>query len=117
MDVDNQTGARLAVEHLLAQGHQRIGCITNFPTTAHDPNLRMLGYQAALRNADRPLIPACWLRVFTSRRAASTAMQQLLDQPQPPAVFVASDVMAIGTLTAIYPAGADGAQGYRCGRV
>jgi len=106
VDVDNQTGARLAVEHLLAQGHQRIGCITNFPTTAHDPNLRMLGYQAALRNADRPLDPSLLVEGLYQPESGFTAMQQLLDQPQPPtAVFVASDVMAMGALTAIYARG------------
>lgn len=106
VDVDNQQGARLAVEHLLAQGHRRIGCITNFPTTAHDPNPRLLGYQAALQQAGLPLDQSLLAEGLYQPESGLAAMQQLLALAQPPtAVFVASDVVAMGALTAIHEQG------------
>lgn len=106
VDVDNQTGARLAVEHLLAQGHRRIGCITNFPSTRCDPNLRLLGYQEALRHAGLALDADLVVEGLYQPESGWAAMQQLLARPQPPtAVFVASDVVAMGALRALYERG------------
>lgn len=101
VDVDNVTGARLAVEHLLAQGHTRIGCITNSPATA-DPNLRLVGYQEALLQAGLALDERLLGEGFYNPESGFAAMQQLLARPhRPTALFVASDVVAFGAMAAI----------------
>ena len=106
VDVDNRLGAQQAVEHLVAQGHRRIGCITNSPITPSDPNPRRLGYQDALRNAGLDLEEALLVEGLYSPASGFAAMQQLLATPQrPTAVFVASDVVAFGALAAIHAQG------------
>ena len=102
VDADNRQGARQAVEHLLAQGHHRIGCITNSPRTATDPNIRLLGYQDALLGAGIAIDKRLIVEGLYNPESGFVAMQQLLDAPQhPTAVFVASDVVAFGALHAI----------------
>jgi LacI family transcriptional regulator len=102
VDVDNRQGAQRAVEHLIAQGHRRIGCITNSPVTPSDPNPRRLGYLDALRHAGLDLDEALIVEGLYSPESGFAAMQQLLAMPQPPtAVFVASDVVAFGAMAAI----------------
>ncbi|MEZ4727979.1 MAG: LacI family DNA-binding transcriptional regulator [Caldilineaceae bacterium] len=106
VDVDNQIGARRVVEHLLAQGHQRIGCITNIPRGAAEPNPRLLGYQEALRQHGIPLDETLVAEGVYSPESGFAAMQQLLARPHPPtALFVASDVVAFGAMAALQAQG------------
>lgn len=105
VDVDNEKGAQQAVDHLLAQGHKRIGCITNAPTTTN-PNLRLVGYQTALRTAGLALDECLLAEGSYKPESGFAAMQQLLALSNPPtAVFVASDVVAFGALAAIQERG------------
>lgn len=102
VDVDNRVGARQAIEHLLAQGHQRIGCITNVPLRATDSNPRLLGYQDALRQNGIVLDETLVAEGLYSPESGFAAMQQLLATPHPPtALFVASDVVAFGAMAAM----------------
>lgn len=99
VDVDNRASARMATAHLLAQGHTRIGCITNYPS---QPNERRLGYEAALREAGLPIETQLIADGRYSPESGLAAMNQLLAQAQrPTAVFVASDVVAFGAVQAI----------------
>lgn len=105
VDVDNEQGARQAVAHLLAQGHTRIGCITNAPATIY-PNRRLAGYQNAIQAAGLPLDARLLAEGFYHPESGFVAMQQLLALAQPPtAVFVASDVVAFGVMHAIHAQG------------
>jgi DNA-binding LacI/PurR family transcriptional regulator len=64
---------------------------------------RLNGYREELRNSDRRSIVA--VGDFT-RESGAVAMRQLLaDDPHLDAVFVASDLMAFGALTALREAG------------
>lgn len=101
VDVDNVVGARRAVEHLIGLGHRRIGCITNAPleyTAAAD---RCEGYRQALAAAgigyDESLVVEGGFDAPSGHRAA----RQLLATRPVDAIFVASDVVAIGAITAI----------------
>ncbi|MCE7984649.1 MAG: LacI family transcriptional regulator [Caldilinea sp. CFX5] len=106
VDVDNRLGAQQAVDHLVAQGHRRVGCITNSPITASDPNPRRLGYLDALDNAGLDPDEALIVEGLYSPESGFAAMQQLLAMPQSPtAVFVASDVVALGAMAAIQAQG------------
>ncbi len=102
VDVDNRRGAQHAVEHLLALGHRRIACITNAPATFTQTDMRLLGYQDALLNAQIALDETLISEGLYSPESGFAAMQPLLAIPQlPTAVFVASDVVAFGVMTAI----------------
>lgn len=102
--VDDIRGGSLAVEHLVALGHRRIGFIGDSP--AGDLGFlstrrRLLGYRRTLsrhRISYDPVIVR--LGQHTASEAASMA-QELLDLPDPPtAIFAASDTQAIGVLAA-----------------
>jgi DNA-binding LacI/PurR family transcriptional regulator len=107
VDVDNVHGAQMAVEHLIGLGHRRIACITNAPLAYTASQDRLTGYRYALEAAgiayDESLIRT---GDFTDESGA-VAMHDILSSvdPLPSAVFVASDVVALGVLTAIQSAG------------
>ncbi len=98
VDVDNQTGARAAVEHLIALGYRRIGTITG-PLNMGAARHRLQGYRDALQNAQIPIDEQ--LIAFGNFDEASgyRAMRQLLNCGVD-AVFAASDTMALGALRA-----------------
>ena len=106
VDVDNVRGAIQAVRHLLALGHRRIGLITNAPLAYTSARQRLDGYRQALEEAG--LVPDDDLVRFGDfdEESGRRAMSDLLDLPSPPtAVFVASDMVAIGALRAILDRG------------
>jgi DNA-binding LacI/PurR family transcriptional regulator len=102
VDVDNVGGAASAVAYLLASGRQRIATIAGPPDMIAGID-RLAGYRDTLRNSSRRSIVA--VGDFT-RESGERAMKQLLrDDPALDAVFVASDVMAMGALRALRQAG------------
>lgn len=107
VDVDNVHGARLAVSHLTEQGCRRIACITNAPLSYTASRDRLEGYAHVLEAAgigyDEVLVR---YGDFTDE-SGEAAMRSLLEAPGPPpqAVFVASDVVALGALSALKEAG------------
>lgn len=99
VDVDNTAGARLAVEHLIQLGHQRIGLITNAPLVYTAAAARLAGYRAALQAADLPYdekLVRCGN--FTAESGYAAMLDLLHGGHAPTAVFVASDLVAIGAL-------------------
>ncbi len=102
VDVDNLDGARMAVEHLITLGHSRIGIITNAPTSYTASRDRLAGYKIALK-AHHIAYDKSRVRLGDRTEASGeAAMNHLLDLKSPPtAVFVASDVVALGALRAI----------------
>ncbi len=106
VDVDNVGGARMAVEHLIRLGHRCIGMITNAPleyTAAQD---RLTGYRQALEAHGLPFDRSLVAYGDFSEQSGEMAMRQLLTlDPRPTAVFVASDVVAFGAVSAIKAAG------------
>jgi len=102
VDVDNESGARRAVRHLLDIGRRRIATIAG-PQDMVAGVDRLAGYRTALRGSDRRSIVA--VGDFT-RESGAAAMRQLLeDDPKLDAVFAASDLMADGALRALKRAG------------
>jgi DNA-binding LacI/PurR family transcriptional regulator len=102
VDMDNLGGAVTAVRHLLDSGRRRIATIAG-PQDMNAGIDRLTGYRQALRDSDRRSIVA--VGDFT-REGGAVAMRQLLaDDPALDAVFVASDMMAIGALRALRHAG------------
>lgn len=108
---DNTAGAKIAVQHLIQQGHTRIAMIA--PHEWSDEAVpRSEGYQKALEEAGIPFDPQLVHEGITlkhaghSEEAGYEAMQKILSlRPLPTAVFAASDVLALGALAAAREAG------------
>lgn len=106
VDVDAIAGAELAVNHLIELGHQYIGMITNAPMDYTSAQQRRDGYTRALKNAKLPVNPALIKEGNYTPSSGFEAMKALLElTPRLTAVFVASDVVAMGAMLAIKEAG------------
>ena len=101
VDVDNVDGARTAVEHLIALGHRRIGCVTNAPLAYTSAQSRLTGYRAALADAGIEPDPAWIEEAAFDAASGHRAMVALLRAADLTAVFVASDVVAFGAIGAL----------------
>lgn len=104
--VDNHGGARTAAEYLIGLGHRQIGAITG-PLDFSVARERLEGFEYGLHAAGLPLDPSLF-RVGDFRAASGhDAMAALLEDAgdRLDAVFVASDLMTLGALAAIYEAG------------
>ncbi|WKX68773.1 LacI family DNA-binding transcriptional regulator [Streptomyces sp. XD-27] len=100
--VDNAGGARAAVRHLVAAGRRGIATVAG-PQDMVAGIDRLAGYRAELRNAGLPETVA--VGDFT-QESGVVAMDGLLARaPALDAVFVASDLMAVGVLRALRRAG------------
>lgn len=108
---DDRLGAKNAVEHLIRQGHDRIGMIRT-PTQSELQQRRLEGYKDAMREAgfafDESLCAAGDTPKHSgfSEEAGYEAMRHLLTMHDPvTAVFASSDVQAIGAIKAIREVG------------
>jgi LacI family transcriptional regulator len=98
VNVDNQNGGYLATEHLISRDRRKIAAIIcNHNTAGED---RHLGYQRALEAYNIPYDERLVAEGDFSLESGYTAMQTLLHET-PDAVFVSSDLMAIGAQRAI----------------
>lgn len=106
VDVDNRAGAYQAVTHLIWLGHERIGFISNAPLSYSGAQDRFTGYRQALAEHDLPLDDDLIRIAAFSPEAGAASMSELLALSEPPtAVFAASDVVAIGAMSAIHRGG------------
>jgi DNA-binding LacI/PurR family transcriptional regulator len=121
VDVDNVAGARHAVDHLVALGHRRIACITNASLAYTAAAARLEGYRLALADArlayDEALVsvgsfdPAsghrAMLELLARSRASDATDAGARSTPSRggrlpfDAVFIASDVVALGAIGAL----------------
>src|SRR5262249_18547613 len=100
--IDNVTGARQAVERLIALGHERIGIEPGLSgVTATEEGL--IGYQQALAAHGIPLDPALIAEGNLRIDGGARAVLHLLTQgaTRPTALFVTNGLMVIGALQAI----------------
>ncbi|WP_239155263.1 LacI family DNA-binding transcriptional regulator [Amycolatopsis sp. FDAARGOS 1241] len=104
VDFDNEGGARLAVSHLVAAGRRRIATIAG-PQDQGAPIDRLAGWRKTLVDAGLDPDGLAEESDFTLAGGAR-AMAALLDRaPDLDAVFVASDMMAVGALRTLSSAG------------
>lgn len=98
IEVDNLSGAREAVEHLVSLGHRRIAHIAG-PSYAYIAKLREEGYRAAMGaiDAQPKLVPTSG---FSKDEGYRAMMQLLTDDDAPSAVFAANDKIALGAWAA-----------------
>lgn len=102
VDVDNVAGARNATQRLIDIGRTRIATISG-PLTMVASEDRIQGFRAALTDAG--LTPYAEEEGDYSESSGAEAARRLLDGGRPDAIFVASDLMARGALTALRSAG------------
>ena len=106
VDIDATAGATLAVRHLIEGGHRNIGMITNAPLTYTSAQQRRDGYLQALKQAKLSSKKSLIREGNYTPASGYEAMKTLLQWKGAfTAVFVASDVVAIGALRAIREAG------------
>ncbi len=99
VDVDNLYGAYQAVSHLIRLGHRHIGTVTG-PLDTEAGKDRLAGFRNAL--SDRGLLIDEELIAegdFTEIGGYQATMRLIPEQPS--ALFVASDMMALGALRAL----------------
>lgn len=101
--VENVTGARRAVEHLLALGHRRIAYLGGVPGVGTEVD-RMNGYTTALESAGLPVEPELIRSGHFNYEGGYLATKELLSE-RFTALFAANDVMALGAMRAINEAG------------
>ena len=112
--VENREGAMLATRHLISLGHTNIAMI-NASLETKPAQERMDGFRAALEDAgipfsmDRVVISTIGKQDGYNRDAGRASMIDLLqrmpDAARPTALFIASDVQAIGALETLRDAG------------
>ncbi len=102
---DDFAGGKMATEHLLALGHQRIACITR-PTYLEHLMDRCRGYRAALQRHQVEARPE-WIVPggFSFEGGAKAGRLILALRPRPTAIFAYNDVHAIGAMHVIVEAG------------
>ncbi len=105
MEFDNVEGARLATQHLVERGHERIAFIAGDP--GHTDALeRQAGYRAALADAGVRFDPALVREGDFTETGGLQAVTRLLDSRLPfSAIFAANDQMATGAALALYRRG------------
>jgi LacI family transcriptional regulator len=118
--VDNERGARNAVNLLVRLGHRRIAILVEgatarsaaeikagpTPTGVLTSTLRQAGWAAALGAARIPVTDALIRRSTYDRQEARAAVSAALAEPDPPTAFLATDeIMTIGAMDAILEAG------------
>ncbi|MBA4385414.1 MAG: LacI family transcriptional regulator [Anaerolinea sp.] len=102
---DNLSGAMLATEHLIRIGRKKIA-ILGGPEYDLEGQLRMKGYETAMRNSGRNIDPNLMVNGDYLLDSGVAGMKQLLEKtPDLDAVFVCGDVMAIGAIDVLQSSG------------
>ena len=100
VNASNRIGARDAIDHLLALGHERIGFITGTPGVGSSIE-RLAGYREALREAGMPLDDRLVVTGDFLDAGGYDGANELLSLADPPtAIFASSDIAAFGVVRA-----------------
>lgn len=106
VDVDNGLAAMTAVNHLIGLGHRHVGMITNAPLAYAASQQRLEGYRRVLQDAEIAYEEALVREGNFDEESGYRAITDLLALEEPPtAVFIASDMVAIGALRALQETG------------
>jgi LacI family transcriptional regulator, repressor for deo operon, udp, cdd, tsx, nupC, and nupG len=98
--IDDAAAARMATQHLINLGHERVGILSGRPQASTSQAARARGYTEAMKGAG--LEPEEAAYGYFTVAGGESAMTSLLSQPRPPtAVFAMSDDMAFGAIRAL----------------
>jgi LacI family transcriptional regulator len=106
VSVDNERGARLAVAHLAALGHTRIGYIAGPQGLSTGLN-RYRGFLAGMQAAGLAVRPGsvAFADAFSIEEGQRCGRRILADRPQCTALAAGNDMLAVGCYAAIEEAG------------
>lgn len=102
VDADQEQGARLAVDHLLALGHPTVWHIAG-PSVSNAAAARAKAWRSRLEQAGRP-VPDIVIGDWTPE-SGYTAARELVARGDVSAIFAANDQMALGALRALHESG------------
>ncbi|MFE9423629.1 LacI family DNA-binding transcriptional regulator [Kitasatospora sp. NPDC006697] len=103
VEVDQRAGVFLAVDHLVARGRRRITTVSG-PLDTPGGRERLTAFRDRL--AHHGLVEEGWAEGDFTQVGGAAAMRELLTAaPEADAVFVASDLMALGAVGALHRAG------------
>ena len=109
VSINDAAAARVAVNHLVNLGHERIALIGGGPSEPLHftvPNDRLAGYRGAMADAGLPIPDGYEADGAFTFAGGEAAMASLLSLPTPPtAVFAESDEMAMGAMRTIRHSG------------
>lgn len=98
VSIDNYYGGRIATQHLIDQGYQKI-CHISGPLDWWEARQRKKGWSDALEQAGLAASDQQWIEGSWSSSSGERVMRRLMQQcPDMDAVFVANDQMALGVL-------------------
>jgi DNA-binding LacI/PurR family transcriptional regulator len=98
--LDNRLGGKMATEHLLQQGYQRIGIITG-PNSWWEAQERLNGWREVVNAAGYSNIESLIVEGDWNPPSGDIGLHTLLDRnPEMDAVFSSNDQMALGALQA-----------------
>lgn len=107
VSIDNNRAARMATEHLVAQGARRIAFVSG-PAVTTTGQHRLAGYRAALKAAGLPvetdLVKHANFRVEGGYEAT---LELLSSAERPDGLLVSNNLMALGALQALQEKGVD----------
>jgi LacI family transcriptional regulator len=101
--LDNRGGARSAIEHLIAQGHRRIGCVGD-PDRLYTAGERLRGFRDAMEAANIDVDPDLVRLGTHSAERAEAVVRELLALPpgrRPTAIFSENNRHTVGALRAL----------------
>jgi DNA-binding LacI/PurR family transcriptional regulator len=102
VDVDNVSGAQVAVDHLIELGHTDVAAIIHAPLAYTAAAARLEGFRKALEAHGLAFDPERTAFAQFTAESGREAMESLLDlNPIPSAVFISSDTVAIGAVHAV----------------
>lgn len=105
--VDNQSGAKLAVDYFVSKGHTAIGMITGVQSPSHDRVRRIQGFRGALAAHELPVIEE-WIlpsREPTFECGYEACHHLLTHHAQVTAIFAYNDLLALGAIRACHELG------------
>jgi DNA-binding LacI/PurR family transcriptional regulator len=103
VDVNQHTGAKLAADHLVARGCQRVATISGPPDTAAGQD-RLTGIRDAMALHGHPYVPSVEGN-FTVAGGERAMARLLAEHPDIDGVFVANDLMAQGAMLVLHEHG------------
>ena len=95
-DVDSKLGVKMVVNHLLEQGHERIGLLTRHPGMPFG-DAREAGYREAMSAAGIRVLDSWIAYTLNVLSDAAAAAQQIMSaKHRPTAIICTNDLMAFG---------------------
>ncbi|WP_181349167.1 LacI family DNA-binding transcriptional regulator [Thalassobacillus sp. CUG 92003] len=101
IDNDNITASKNITDHLIQQGHERIGFIGGAQELVVTLD-RMKGYELALKEAGLPFLEDYRIHTDFLKAGGKKAVKKLLDLKEPPTgLVITDDLMSIGVLNTL----------------